>query len=246
MNRKKRTKGSKKEFVMSVKDMPINITKLTIDDRMLVDALKLILADYNIYSLKDEQIRELFYALFGHMIKYLDTYPGHYFKLDFLDIFKDDKNLLCVKGSSDYDDGLIDADLIYNKFCSEQRKKEELENAIDIFAQSFIKKRERVYSKARSLSNLIKKKEELYGEAANITREIKGSKKFKQYYIKKRKENEKAVRIEANKKRKACYASNADLLLRKQYAEEYAQLELQLRRQWIQDKNKFPFEDLDN
>ena len=73
MNRKKRTKGSKKEFVMSVKDMPINITKLTIDDRMLVDALKLILADYNIYSLKDEQIKAMrleYYKDTGKKVKF--------------------------------------------------------------------------------------------------------------------------------------------------------------------------------
>jgi len=242
----KKKKESKKDFVMSVKDMPVNITCLAIDDQMLVDALKLVLADYNIYNLDNEQVKGLFYALMGHMIKYLDTYPGHYFKLEFLDIFKDDKNLLCIKGSSDYDEGLVDADLIYNRFCSEQRKKEELEHALDIFAQSFVKKRERKYVKARNLSTLIRQREEIYSDAANITREIKGSRKYKQYVMKQRKEKEKEVRIEANKKRKACFASNADLVLRKQYAEEYAQLELQLRRQWVQDKNNFPIEGLDN
>jgi len=239
-------KEPKKEY-MPKKHMPLHISKLAVDEQSVIESVKHVLADYNIYHLTNEQIKSLFYGIIGNMIKYLDTYPGYYFKLELVDIYKDDdKDLLKIKGSSEYAEEIVDADLIFNRFCSEQRMREELQNELDIFTQSFFKKREKKYIKAQNLSTLIRKREQTYAEAAQITKEIKGSKKYKQYVLKQRKQKEKEVRAEARKRERAGFVSNVDLLNRKQYADEYKQLELQLRRQWIQDKNKFPIEVLDN
>lgn len=226
--------------------LPIHITKLAVNSSMFTEALQKVLADYNILHLTNEQALKLFYEIIGNMIHYLDTYPGHYFKLGYVDIYTDEKNLMCIKGSSDYEECMVDADLIFNKFCSEQAKREELEGALDLFAQTFFGKREKKYQEARKLSTLIRMREDLYGDAREITREIKGSAKYKRMVRKRRKERAKEVREYFRKKKASCYAGATDFMFREKYKEDYKKLELELRRRWIMDRNNFPIEGIDN
>ena len=168
----------------------------------------------------------------------LDTNPGNYFKLKFIDITTDKDNMLSVKVGTDYTDDMVTPSMFYERFCGTQLLKEELEKSVDLFAKSFLGIAEEKKREKRNLDNMIARRKKLAEEVETYRQLSKSSKVVKNKVIKQRKEDAKAIKKATNKRN--VYITNVELNYRRKWAESKAQLELELRQKWKENKNDFP------
>ena len=217
--------------------VPSHVYKLALTEEVLAKSLVKLFEDFNIF-VDEEKAIKLFYSILAHIMYRLDTNPGNYFKLKFIDITTDKDNMLSVKVGSDYTDDMVTPSMFYERFCGTQLLKEELEKSVDLFAKSFLgiaeeKKRER-----RNRENMIARRKKLAEEVETYRQLSKSSKVVKNKVIKQRKEDAKAIKKATNKRN--VYITNVELNYRRKWAESKAQLELELRQKWKENKNDFP------
>ena len=217
--------------------VPNYVYKLALTEEVLAKSLVKLFEDFNIF-VDEEKAIKLFYSILAHIMYRLDTNPGNYFKLKFIDITTDKDNMLSVKVGSDYTDDMITPSMFYERFCGTQLLKEELEKSVDLFAKSFLGIAEEKKKEKRNLDNMIARRKKLAEEVETYRQLSKSSKVGKNKVIKQRKEDAKAIKKATNKR--SMYMTNVELNYRKKWAEDKAQLELDLRQKWKENKNDFP------
>ena len=217
--------------------VPNYVYKLALTEEVLAKSLVKLFEDFNIF-VDEEKAIKLFYSILAHIMYRLDTNPGNYFKLKFIDITTDKDNMLSVKVGSDYTDDMVTPSMFYERFCGTQLLKEELEKSIDLFAKSFLGIAEKKRKEKRNLDNMIARRKKLAEEVETYRQLSKSSKVIKNKVIKQRKEDAKAIKKATNKRN--VYMTNVELNYRKKWAENKAQLELELRQKWKENKNDFP------
>ena len=217
--------------------VPSHVYKLALTEEVLAKSLVKLFEDFNIF-VDEEKAIKLFYSILAHIMYRLDTNPGNYFKLKFIDIITDKDNMLSVKVGSDYTDDMVTPSMFYERFCGTQLLKEELEKSVDLFAKSFLGIAEKKKKEKRNLDNMIARRKKLAEEVETYRQLSKSSKVVKNKVIKQRKEDAKAIKKATNKR--SMYMTNVELNYRKKWAEDKAQLELELRQKWKENKNDFP------
>ena len=217
--------------------VPNYVYKLALTEEVLAKSLVKLFEDFNIF-VDEEKAIKLFYSILAHIMYRLDTNPGNYFKLKFIDITTDKDNMLSVKVGSDYTDDMVTPSMFYERFCGTQLLKEELEKSVDLFAKSFLGIAEEKKKEKRNLDNMIARRKKLAEEVETYRQLSKSSKVVKNKVIKQRKEDAKAIKKATNKR--SMYMTNVELNYRKKWAEDKAQLELDLRQKWKENKNDFP------
>ena len=217
--------------------VPNYVYKLALTEEVLAKSLVKLFEDFNIF-VDEEKAIKLFYSILAHIMYRLDTNPGNYFKLKFIDITADKDNMLSVKVGSDYTDDMVTPSMFYERFCGTQLLKEELEKSVDLFAKSFLGIAEKKKKEKRNLDNMIARRKKLAEEVETYRQLSKSSKVIKNKVIKQRKEDAKAIKKATNKRN--VYMTNVELNYRKKWAENKAQLELELRQKWKENKNDFP------
>ena len=217
--------------------VPNHVYKLALTEEVLAKSLVKLFEDFNIF-VDEEKAIKLFYSILAHIMYRLDTNPGNYFKLKFIDITTDKDNMLSVKVGSDYTDDMVTPSMFYERFCGTQLLKEELEKSVDLFAKSFLGIAEKKKKEKRNLDNMIARRKKLAEEVETYRQLSKSSKVSKNKVIKQRKEDAKAIKKATNKR--SMYMTNVELNYRKKWAEDKAQLELELRKKWKENKNDFP------
>ena len=217
--------------------VPNYVYKLALTEEVLAKSLVKLFEDFNIF-VDEEKAIKLFYSILAHIMHRLDTNPGNYFKLKFIDITTDKDNMLSVKVGTDYTDDMVTPSMFYERFCGTQLLKEELEKSVDLFAKSFLGIAEEKKREKRNLDNMIARRKKL-AEEVEIYRQLsKSSKVVKNKVIKQRKEDAKAIKKATNKR--SMYMTNVELNYRKKWAEDKTHLELELRKKWKENKNDFP------
>ena len=217
--------------------VPSYVYKLALTEEVLAKSLVKLFEDFNIF-VDEEKAIKLFYSILAHIMYRLDTNPGNYFKLKFIDITADKDNMLSVKVGTDYTDDMVTPSMFYERFCGTQLLKEELEKSVDLFAKSFLGITEEKKREKRNLDNMIARRKKLAEEVETYRQLSKSSKVVKNKVIKQRKEDAKAIKKATNKRN--VYMTNVELNYRKKWAEDKAQLELELRQKWKENKNDFP------
>ena len=217
--------------------VPNHVYKLALTEEILAKSLVKLFEDFNIFVDEGKAIK-LFYSILAHIMYRLDTNPGNYFKLKFIDITTDKDNMLSVKVSTDYTDDMVTPSMFYERFCGTQLLKEELEKSVDLFAKSFLGIAEEKKKEKRNLDNMIRRRKKLAEEVETYRQLSKSSKVVKNKVIKQRKEDAKAIKKATNKRN--VYITNVELNYRRKWAESKAQLELELRQKWKENKNDFP------
>ena len=217
--------------------VPNYVYKLALTEEVLAKSLVKLFEDFNIF-VDEEKAIKLFYSILAHIMYRLDTNPGNYFKLKFIDITTDKDNMLSVKVGSDYTDDMVTPSMFYERFCGTQLLKEELEKSVDLFAKSFLGIAEKKKKEKRNLDNMIARRKKLAEEVETYRQLSKSSKVIKNKVIKQRKEDAKAIKKATNKRN--VYMTNVELNYRKKWAENKIQLELELRQKWKENKNDFP------
>ena len=217
--------------------VPSHVYKLALTEEVLAKSLVKLFEDFNIF-VDEEKAIKLFYSILAHIMYRLDTNPGNYFKLKFIDITTDKDNMLSVKVGSDYTDDMVTPSMFYERFCGTQLLKEELEKSVDLFAKSFLGIAEEKKREKRNLDNMIRRRKKLAEEVETYRQLSKSSKVVKNKVIKQRKEDAKAIKKATNKRN--VYITNVELNYRRKWAESKAQLELELRQKWKENKNDFP------
>ena len=217
--------------------VPSHVYKLALTEEVLAKSLVKLFEDFNIF-VDEEKAIKLFYSILAHIMYRLDTNPGNYFKLKFIDITTDKDNMLSVKVGSDYTDDMVTPSMFYEQFCGTQLLKEELEKSVDLFAKSFLGIAEKKKKEKRNLDNMIARRKKLAEEVETYRQLSKSSKVIKNKVIKQRKEDAKAIKKATNKRN--VYMTNVELNYRKKWAENKVQLELELRQKWKENKNDFP------
>ena len=217
--------------------VPNYVYKLALTEEVLAKSLVKLFEDFNIF-VDEEKAIKLFYSILAHIMYRLDTNPGNYFKLKFIDITTDKDNMLSVKVGSDYTDDMVTPSMFYERFCGTQLLKEELEKSVDLFAKSFLGIAEKKKKEKRNLDNMIARRKKLAEEVETYRQLSKSSKVIKNKVIKQRKEDAKAIKKATNKRN--VYITNVELNYRRKWAESKVQLELELRQKWKENKNDFP------
>ena len=217
--------------------VPSYVYKLALTEEVLAKSLVKLFEDFNIF-VDEEKAIKLFYSILAHIMYRLDTNPGNYFKLKFIDITADKDNMLSVKVGTDYTDDMVTPSMFYERFCGTQLLKEELEKSVDLFAKSFLGIAEEKKREKRNLDNMIARRKKLAEEVETYRQLSKSSKVVKNKVIKQRKEDAKAIKKATNKRN--VYMTNVELNYRRKWAEDKAQLELELRQKWKENKNDFP------
>lgn len=217
--------------------VPSYVYKLALTEEVLAKSLVKLFEDFNIF-VDEEKAIKLFYSILAHIMYRLDTNPGNYFKLKFIDITTDKDNMLSVKVGTDYTDDMVTPSMFYERFCGTQLLKEELEKSVDLFAKSFLGIAEEKKREKRNLDNMIRRRKKLAEEVETYRQLSKSSKVVKNKVIKQRKEDAKAIKKATNKRN--VYITNVELNYRRKWAESKAQLELELRQKWKENKNDFP------
>lgn len=217
--------------------VPNYVYKLALTEEVLAKSLVKLFEDFNIF-VDEEKAIKLFYSILAHIMYRLDTNPGNYFKLKFIDITTDKDNMLSVKVGTDYTDDMVTPSMFYERFCGTQLLKEELEKSVDLFAKSFLGIAEEKKREKRNLDNMIARRKKLAEEVETYRQLSKSSKVVKNKVIKQRKEDAKAIKKATNKR--SMYMTNVELNYRKKWAEDKVQLELELRQKWKENKNDFP------
>ena len=217
--------------------VPNHVYKLALTEEVLAKSLVKLFEDFNIF-VDEEKAIKLFYSILAHIMYRLDTNPGNYFKLKFIDITTDKDNMLSVKVGTDYTDDMVTPSMFYERFCGTQLLKEELEKSVDLFAKSFLGIAEEKKREKRNLDNMIARRKKLAEEVETYRQLSKSSKVIKNKVIKQRKEDAKAIKKATNKRN--VYMTNVELNYRKKWAENKVQLELELRQKWKENKNDFP------
>ena len=217
--------------------VPSHVYKLALTEEVLAKSLVKLFEDFNIF-VDEEKAIKLFYSILAHIMYRLDTNPGNYFKLKFIDITTDKDNMLSVKVGTDYTDDMVTPSMFYERFCGTQLLKEELEKSVDLFAKSFLGIAEEKKREKRNLDNMIARRKKLAEEVETYRQLSKSSKVVKNKVIKQRKEDAKAIKKATNKR--SMYMTNVELNYRKKWAENKIQLELELRQKWKENKNDFP------
>lgn len=217
--------------------VPSHVYKLALTEEVLAKSLVKLFEDFNIF-VDEEKAIKLFYSILAHIMYRLDTNPGNYFKLKFIDITTDKDNMLSVKVGTDYTDDMVTPSMFYERFCGTQLLKEELEKSVDLFAKSFLGIAEEKKREKRNLDNMIRRRKKLAEEVETYRQLSKSSKVVKNKVIKQRKEDAKAIKKATNKRN--VYITNVELNYRRKWAESKAQLELELRQKWKENKNDFP------
>ena len=217
--------------------VPSHVYKLALTEEVLAKSLVKLFEDFNIF-VDEEKAVKLFYSILAHIMYRLDTNPGNYFKLKFIDITTDKDNMLSVKVGTDYTDDMVTPSMFYERFCGTQLLKEELEKSVDLFAKSFLGIAEEKKREKRNLDNMIARRKKLAEEVETYRQLSKSSKVIKNKVIKQRKEDAKAIKKATNKR--SVYITNVELNYRRKWAESKAQLELELRQKWKENKNDFP------
>ena len=217
--------------------VPNHVYKLALTEEVLAKSLVKLFEDFNIF-VDEEKAIKLFYSILAHIMYRLDTNPGNYFKLKFIDITTDKDNMLSVKVGTDYTDDMVTPSMFYERFCGTQLLKEELEKSVDLFAKSFLGIAEEKKREKRNLDNMIRRRKKLAEEVETYRQLSKSSKVVKNKVIKQRKEDAKAIKKATNKRN--VYITNVELNYRRKWAESKAQLELELRQKWKENKNDFP------
>lgn len=217
--------------------VPNYVYKLALTEEVLAKSLVKLFEDFNIF-VDEEKAIKLFYSILAHIMYRLDTNPGNYFKLKFIDITTDKDNMLSVKVGTDYTDDMVTPSMFYERFCGTQLLKEELEKSVDLFAKSFLGIAEEKKKEKRNLDNMIARRKKLAEEVETYRQLSKSSKVVKNKVIKQRKEDAKAIKKATNKR--SMYMTNVELNYRKKWAEDKVQLELELRQKWKENKNDFP------
>lgn len=217
--------------------VPNHVYKLALTEEVLAKSLVKLFEDFNIF-VDEEKAIKLFYSILAHIMYRLDTNPGNYFKLKFIDITTDKDNMLSVKVGTDYTDDMVTPSMFYERFCGTQLLKEELEKNVDLFAKSFLGIAEEKKREKRNLDNMIRRRKKLAEEVETYRQLSKSSKVVKNKVIKQRKEDAKAIKKATNKRN--VYITNVELNYRRKWAESKAQLELELRQKWKENKNDFP------
>ena len=217
--------------------VPSYVYKLALTEEVLAKSLVKLFEDFNIF-VDEEKAIKLFYSILAHIMYRLDTNPGNYFKLKFIDITTDKDNMLSVKVGTDYTDDMVTPSMFYERFCGTQLLKEELEKSVDLFAKSFLGIAEEKKKEKRNLDNMIARRKKLAEEVETYRQLSKSSKVVKNKVIKQRKEDAKAIKKATNKRN--VYITNVELNYRRKWAENKAQLELELRQKWKENKNDFP------
>lgn len=217
--------------------VPNYVYKLALTEEVLAKSLVKLFEDFNIF-VDEEKAIKLFYSILAHIMYRLDTNPGNYFKLKFIDITTDKDNMLSVKVGTDYTDDMVTPSMFYERFCGTQLLKEELEKSVDLFAKSFLGIVEEKKREKRNLDNMIRRRKKLAEEVETYRQLSKSSKVVKNKVIKQRKEDAKAIKKATNKRN--VYITNVELNYRRKWAESKAQLELELRQKWKENKNDFP------
>lgn len=222
-----------------MKEIPNYIYKLPIPESAVAKAVNKILEDFNIF-MDEENALKLFYSLIVNLIYHIDTHPGQYFKLKYIDITANNGNLLEIRSNKDMSDDIITPQMLYDKYCSEAVIKEELQKSIDLFAKSFLGIREEKRKELHKLEEYIKRKKDVSKEIKKCTEISKNMTKYKKQTLKQRRLDSKKVMAALKKKVLSSFASNAELKYRKIYEEQFQQLERELKRRWMLDKNDFP------
>ena len=217
--------------------VPNHVYKLALTEEVLAKSLVKLFEDFNIF-VDEEKAIKLFYSILAHIMYRLDTNPGNYFKLKFIDITTDKDNMLSVKVGTDYTDDMVTPSMFYERFCGTQLLKEELEKSVDLFAKSFLGIAEEKKREKRNLDNMIRRRKKLAEEVETYRQLSKSSKVVKNKVIKQRKEDAKAIKKATNKRN--VYITNVELNYRRKWAESKAHLELELRQKWKENKNDFP------
>ena len=217
--------------------VPNYVYKLALTEEVLAKSLVKLFEDFNIF-VDEEKAIKLFYSILAHIMYRLDTNPGNYFKLKFIDITTDKDNMLSVKVGTDYTDDMVTPSMFYERFCGTQLLKEELEKSVDLFAKSFLGIAEEKKREKRNLDNMIARRKKFAEEVETYRQLSKSSKVVKNKVIKQRKEDAKAIKKATNKRN--VYITNVELNYRRKWAESKAQLELELRQKWKENKNDFP------
>ena len=217
--------------------VPSHVYKLALTEEVLAKSLVKLFEDFNIF-VDEEKAIKLFYSILAHIMYRLDTNPGNYFKLKFIDITTDKDNMLSVKVGTDYTDDMVTPSMFYERFCGTQLLKEELEKSVDLFAKSFLGIAEEKKREKRNLDNMIRRRKKLAEEVETYRQLSKSSKVVKNKVIKQRKEDAKAIKNATNKRN--VYITNVELNYRRKWAESKAHLELELRQKWKENKNDFP------
>ena len=217
--------------------VPNYVYRLALTEEVLAKSLVKLFEDFNIF-VDEEKAIKLFYSILAHIMYRLDTNPGNYFKLKFIDITTDKDNMLSVKVGTDYTDDMVTPSMFYERFCGTQLLKEELEKSVDLFAKSFLGIAEEKKREKRNLDNMIRRRKKLAEEVETYRQLSKSSKVVKNKVIKQRKEDAKAIKKATNKRN--VYITNVELNYRRKWAESKAQLELELRQKWKENKNDFP------
>ena len=217
--------------------VPSHVYKLALTEEVLAKSLVKLFEDFNIF-VDEEKAIKLFYSILAHIMYRLDTNPGNYFKLKFIDITTYKDNMLSVKVGTDYTDDMVTPSMFYERFCGTQLLKEELEKSVDLFAKSFLGIAEEKKKEKRNLDNMIRRRKKLAEEVETYRQLSKSSKVVKNKVIKQRKEDAKAIKKATNKRN--VYITNVELNYRRKWAESKAQLELELRQKWKENKNDFP------
>lgn len=225
---------------MTKSEIPRYIFNLAIGEEVVAKTIAKILEDFNIY-VDEEKALKLFQCLIVHLMYYMDTHPGQYMKLKYMDITVDRNNLLSIKRSSDYTKDMINPQMLYNKYCSDNMLLEEFDKNMDLFARSFLSIKETKNKEIHSLNTMITRRKKLRNESAKCTEIVKGSKKLKALSDKVRKEDERTMKSMIKKKISSAKVSNAELLFRRKHEDSYKMLEAQLREQYEKDNTIFPF-----
>ena len=222
-------------------DTPNYFFKLALSEDVVSKGMVKLLEDFNIYGVTEEKAIKLFYSVMAHVMYHLDTHPGQYFKLKYIDIVSDEDNFICVKRNSDYSEDTVTPQMFYNRFCGTQVLKEELQDSLDLFARSFIGIREEKRREKKSVDALINRAKTLGEEIRQCTDIMSKSDKQKKQVIKQRLADEKKVRAYNRKKNRSCFTSAIELRHREDYLKQYERLEQDLLKQWEEDNSKFPF-----
>ena len=220
--------------------VPDYIYKLAITDEIIAKSMVKLLEDFNVY-LDEEKALKLLYSILAHFMYKLDTNPGNYFKLKFVDIVSDKDNFIAVRRGSEYTDDTVTPTMFYEKFCGTQMLKEELEKSVDLFAKSFLGMAEEKVKEKRNLDNLIAQRKRTAEDIDNFRKNARCSKKQRQNIIKKRKADAKTLRAEANRKYKSCFSTQLEIQHREKFLEQRKELEAELQQLWETDKEKFEF-----
>ena len=96
--------------------VPSHVYKLALTEEVLAKSLVKLFEDFNIF-VDEEKAIKLFYSILAHIMYRLDTNPGNYFKLKFIDITTDKDNMLSVKVGSDYTANMVTPIIFYERFC---------------------------------------------------------------------------------------------------------------------------------